>query len=113
MDLNFVVHKLDFFSSKPGKVQFECLVILLSYIRYNNTLGLDYYADMNDAPVYDLLIQASIQTENKLMVFYDSIWQYFPDNGRTTGSYILFYQGGTIDHGTHFSGPVSQSSAEN
>ena len=31
---------------------------------------------------------------------------------RITVSYIIFYQGGTIDHGTHVSGPVSQSSAE-
>ena len=26
--------------------------------------------------------------------------------------YIIFYQGGPIDHGTHVSGPVAQSSAE-
>ena len=39
---------------------------------YNNTLGLKYYADMNDTPVTDLLIQASIKAENKLMDFSDS-----------------------------------------
>ena len=31
---------------------------------------------------------------------------------RSTGAYIIFYQGGPIDHGTHVPGPVSQSSAE-
>ena len=68
---------------------------------------------MNDAPLHDLLIQASINTENQLMDFSDSSWQDCPDTGRNTGAYIIFYQGGSIDHGTNFPGPVSQSSAKN
>ena len=44
------------------------------------------------------------------MDFSDSICQYFPDTGRITGAYIIFYQGGIIDNGTHVPGPVSQSS---
>ena len=67
---------------------------------------------MNDAPVSDLLRQASIKTENKLMAFSDSSWQDCPDTCRSTGAYIIFYQGGTIDHVTYVPGPVSQSSAE-
>ena len=42
------------------------------------------------------------------MDFYDSIWQDCPDTGRSTGAYIIFYQGGPIDHGTHAPGTVSQ-----
>ena len=82
------------------------------YIRDNKTLGLKYYADMNDAPVTDLLRQANIKTKNQLMAFYDSIWKDCQETGISTGSYIIFYQGGTIDHVTHVSGPVAQSSAE-
>ena len=67
---------------------------------------------MNDSPVTHLLRQASIKTENHLMDFSYSSWQDFPDTGRSTGSYIIFYQGGPIDHGTHVPGPVAQSSAE-
>ena len=44
------------------------------------------------------------------MVFYDSIWQDRTDTGRSTVSYIVFYQVEPIDHCTHFSGPVAQSS---
>ena len=44
--------------------------------------------------------------------FSDSSWQYCPDTGRSTEAYIIFYQGGTIDHGTHVPGPVAQSSSE-
>ena len=46
------------------------------------------------------------------MAFSDSSWQDFPDTGRSTGAYIIHYQGGPIDHGTHVPGPVAQSSAE-
>ena len=67
--MSFAVHKLKKFSANPGKVHFEGLVHLLRYIRDNNTLGLKYYADMNDTPVTDLLIQASIKAENHLMDF--------------------------------------------
>ena len=97
MDLSFAVHKLETFTANPGKVYFEILVPLLRYIRDNNTLVLKYYANINDAVVSDLLIQASIKTENQLMYFYDSSWKYCPDTGICTGSYIIFYQGGSID----------------
>ena len=46
------------------------------------------------------------------MAFSDSSWKYFTETGRSTGAYIIFYQGGSIDHGTHVLGPVAQSSAE-
>ena len=75
-------------------------------------MGLKYYADINDALVSDLLRQAIIKTENRFMGFSDSSWQDCPDTGRITGAYIIFYQGGPIEHGTHFPVPVDQSSAE-
>ena len=112
MDLSFAVKKLAKFSANPGKVHFEGLVHLLRYIRGNKTLGLKYYADMNDAPVADLLRQANINTKNHLMDFFGSSWQDCPDTGRSTGAYIIFYQGGPIYHGAHVPGPVAQSSAE-
>ena len=70
-------------------------------------MGLKYYADMNDAPVFYLLIQTSIKTENHLMDFSDSSWKYFPDTGISTGAQIIFYQGGPTNHGTHVPGPVA------
>ena len=75
MDLSFAVHKLAKFLANPGKVHFEGLVHLLRYIGYNKTLGLKYYADLNDAPVTDLLRRANIKTNNHLMAFSDSSWQ--------------------------------------
>ena len=112
MDLNFILHKLAKFSENPDKVYFEVLVHLLIYIRENKTLVLKYYADMNDAPVTELSRQASIKTENHLMDFSDSSWKDCPDTGRSTGAYIIFYKSGPIDHVTHVTGPVAQSSTE-
>ena len=67
---------------------------------------------MNNAPVSDLLRQASIETKNHLMDFSDFSWQDFPDTGRSIGAYIIFFQGGPIEHVTHVPGPVAQSSTE-
>ena len=61
-------------SSSHGKVHFEGLINLLRYIRDNKTLDLKYYADLNDAPVTDLLRQANNKTKNHLMDFSDSSW---------------------------------------
>ena len=46
------------------------------------------------------------------MPFSDSSRQYCPNTGISTGAYIIFYQGGPIDHGTHVPGPVAQYIAE-
>ena len=108
MELIFAVHKLVKFSANPSKVHFEVLVHLLIYIRENKTLGLKNNADMNDAPVTDQLRTASIKNENLFIDFSDSSWQDFPDSGTIKGAYIIFYQGGPIDHGIHVPGPVSQ-----
>ena len=111
MDLSFSVHKVAKFSANTGKVHFEGLVHLLRYSRENKTLVLKYYADLNDAPVTDLLRQANINTKNQLMAFSGTSCQDCPDTGRSTGAYIIFYRGGSIDHDTHVPGPVAQSSA--
>ena len=95
MDLSFAVHKLAKFSANNGKLNLEGLVHLLRYIRENKTLGLKYYADLNDASVTDLLRQANINTKNHLVDFSDSSCQDFTDTVRRTGAYIIFFQDGS------------------
>ena len=92
------MHKLESFPSNPGKLQYEGLVHLLKYIRDNKTLGLKYYAKIEDAPLSDLLIQAIIKTDNQLMLFSDSSCQDLPCTGRSTGAYIVFNQSVPIDN---------------
>ena len=80
------MRNLEKFSENPGKVNFEGLVHLLRYIRYNKTLGWKYYANINDAQVSDLLRQSSIKTDNNLMAFFNSSWKYCPDTCTSTGA---------------------------
>ena len=46
------------------------------------------------------------------MKFSYSSWKDCPYTGRSTGAYIIFYQGGPIEHGTNVPGTVAQSSVE-
>ena len=78
------MHKLEKFSANPGNLHFEKLAHLLSYIMNNKTLGLNYYANINDAQLSYLLGQASIKNENQLMSFSDSSWKDCPDTGIIT-----------------------------
>ena len=55
------------------------------HIRDDKTLVLKYDSDINDSLVSDLLIQASIKTENQLVYFSGFSWHNFPDTGRSTG----------------------------
>ena len=67
---------------------------------------------MNDAPISDLFRKASIKTENHLMDFSDYSWQHCTDTGIIIGTFIIFYQGGPIEHFSHVPGPVAQPSSE-
>ena len=59
----------------------------------------------------NILRQANIKTNKKLMDFSDSSCKDCPETGRSKGAYIIFYQGVPIDHGTHVPVPVAQYSA--
>ena len=73
-------------------------------------MGLKYYDDMKEAPLSDLLRQVIINTDNQLISFSDYSWQDFPDTEISTEAYIIFYQGGPIDHGTPIPLPFDESS---
>ena len=109
VDLCFSAHKLEKCSSNTAKLHMGRFLHLLRYITYNKNLGLKYYSRINYAPLYELLIQAIIQFENQLVVFYDYIWKYYLCTVWSTVEYIVFYQDGPIGYFTYVPGPVSQS----
>ena len=108
VDLCFEVQNMQAFSWNTGKVHFEGLVNFLRYIVDTKNLGFIYYAKIEFTDLSDILIQSIIKNNNQLLVFFDYNWQDCSDTDSITGEYILFYQGGQIDHWTHVSGPVSQ-----
>ena len=75
-------------------------------------MGLKYYSDMKYATLSYLFIQASIKTDNQLVVFSDYSWQDWLDTSRSTGAYIIFYKGWKFGHGRHVPVPVPQSISE-
>ena len=88
------------------------LVNLLRYITGNNNFALDYYSKILYSPLSVLLRHASINSENQFMVLLYYRCQDCSDTGRSTGSYIVFYQGGPIDNCTHVPGTLPHYSAE-
>ena len=76
----------------------------------NKTLGLRYSANIDDAPVSDLMRQANTKTDNLLMDYSDYSWQDFLDTGWSTGAYIILYHVRPIYHLKHVTGPFAQSS---
>ncbi|MGH7973945.1 MAG: reverse transcriptase domain-containing protein [bacterium] len=111
-DIVFAVMKLVKFSNNPGKSHFEALIHLLGYIRDNASLGLRFYSNLEEAPVTKLLKEHNITPRRALFSFSDSSWQDCPDTGRSTGSNVIFYQGGVVDHSSFVPGPVAMSSGE-
>ena len=96
----------------PGQEHFRALIHLLQYLRDNTNLGLTFYHNIEDAPIYKLIKEAGEKDVKKLFGMHDSSWQDYPVTGESTASYVLFYQGGTVDYSTYVPSPVAMSSAE-
>jgi len=63
--------------------------------------------------MYEILKQNKIDPIHHIFGMHDSSWQDCPDTGRSTGSCLLFKQGGVlVDFNTFVPTPVAMSSAE-
>ena len=108
VDLCFEVHKLERFSSNPGILNFDGLVHLLRYIRYNKNLG--WYI----IPRY--IIHLYLTSWDRLAIITrTNLWCSIIPYGRTVQILVeiqehiyIFNQGGSIDHFTHVTGTVAQ-----
>ena len=111
-DIMYAVTKLAKFMRMPGRKHFLALIHLLYYLRDNCNLGLKYYRKLADSPVQVILTQNNFKGKHVLLGFHDSSWQDCPDSGKSTGSHVLFGQGGPIDFSSFVPAPVAMSSAE-
>jgi hypothetical protein len=111
-DIAFPVNKLAKFSRSPGTKHFEAILHLLRYLRDNTYLGLRYYSNANDSPIYKSLQDNKINETGLLLAYSDSSWHDDVDSGRSTGGYLISYMGGIVDHSSNMPGPVALSSAE-
>jgi hypothetical protein len=111
-DIIYAVNKLAKLTRRPGQVHFEALLHLLRYLRDNSLYGVRFYSNISDAPLYQMLLKQNIEEKHTFFGFTDSSWNDDPDNGRSTGCYIITYMGGIIDHSSNMPDPVALSSAE-
>ena len=110
--LQFSVRKHAKFMRLPGRPHFTAIMHTLHHIRCNHLFGLTFYSNVMDAPVARLLFEHGVDPTAPLIAFTDSSWQDCPDSGRSTGGYVLFYQGGVVDSASAMPDPVALSSAE-
>ena len=98
--------------SMPGEAHFEALLLLLHHIRCHPPNAICFYRDVTHSPLYGLLQNAHLQEINPILVaFSDSSWGDTEDR-RSTGCYLVFFQGGIIAHSTFVPSPIAMSSAE-
>ena len=112
-DIIFAVNKLAKFTRRPGENHIKALLHLLGYLRDHTHLGVRFYSNLADAPVTKLLQENG--HDFALIPFYgfsDSSWNDDVDNGRSTGSFLVLYMGGVVDHSSNLPDPVALSSAE-
>jgi hypothetical protein len=112
VDIVFAVNKLAKFTRQPGKVQFKALIHLLCYLCNNNNYGIHFYSNIEESPMYQMLLQQNISEKHSFFGFADSSWNDDQDNGRRTGFFIITYMGGAIDHSSNMPYPIALSSAE-
>jgi hypothetical protein len=111
-DIIYAVNKLAKFSRSPGRVHFDVLIHLLRYLRDHTYLGVKFYSNFVDAPLYQTLSAQNIQQHHPFFGFSDSSWNDDVDTGRSTGCFIITYMGGVVDHSSNTPDPVALSSAE-
>ena len=111
-DITFAVTKLAKFMRVLRQEHFRALIHLLQCLRDNSNFGITFYRNVEDSLVYYLLRQAGETNVKTLFGMHDSSWQDCPDTEQSTGSYILFSQGGAVDYSTFVLSPVAMSSAE-
>jgi len=112
IDIIYAVNKLAKFTRKPGKVHFDALIHLLQYLCNNSLLGVRFYSEIGDSPVYKMLLAIKIDERHLFFGFTYLSWNDDQDSGRSTGCFVITYMGGIVDHSSNMPDPIALSSAE-
>jgi hypothetical protein len=88
------------------------VVILLHCINQQTQLGITYYPDVKKSLIYQLLQENNMTPSRHVFTLCDSCWDDDHDTSRRTGGFLIFHQGGLVDHSSNMSKPVAMISAE-
>jgi Reverse transcriptase (RNA-dependent DNA polymerase) len=108
----YAIRKLCKFTRMPGRKHYEALHHLLNHIRCFPTPPLVYYHNVHDSPLAKMLIEAGHQDVDPTLVYFTDSSFHDCDDGRSTGCYLGFLQGGLIDMASSVPSIISHSSAE-
>jgi hypothetical protein len=98
--LQFGVRKLSRFMRMPGRKHFKALRHMLHFIRCHRTSsGIKYYSNPTEAPMHATLIEAGCTkaTAFPIIAVSDSSFDDCPDTHRSTGGYMIHWQGGVVE----------------
>jgi hypothetical protein len=111
-DITFAVNKLARYSRQPGEPHMIALIHLLRYLKQHTQYGLTFYSDITNSPSYKVLLDNNVLPSRNMFTFCDSSWDDDHDTSRSTGGFLIFYQGGVVDHSSNMPDPIAMSSAE-
>jgi hypothetical protein len=108
----FAIRKLCSHMQFPGERHFKALLHLLHHIRCHPPNALCYYTDPTQSPLAALLRSANLSRLDPFFItITDSSWGDC-DNQRSTGCYLVLFQGGLVDYSSFVPTPITLSSAE-
>jgi hypothetical protein len=111
--LHFPIRKLAKFMIRPGRTHFAAAAHLLRHLRCSTRCGgLTYYADIQKAPITQLLASIDAPTDFPFVMFTDSSWQDCLDTSRSTGCSRLLPSEALLTASSVRLDPVVSSSAE-
>jgi hypothetical protein len=113
--LNYAIRKLARFMQFPGRTHFKLLHHLLRHIQCHRCSGgIKFYANNKLSPLYQLLADNNLKDygDYPMLLLADTSFQDCPDTSRSTGSFLLFLQGGVIDAASSMPSLISHSTCE-
>jgi hypothetical protein len=98
--LQYGVRKLSRFMRLPGKQHFKALKHMLHFIRCHRTTGgIKYYVNPLESPIATTLAEAGAGKANDypIIAVSDSSFDDCPDTHRSTGGFMIHWQGGVVE----------------
>ena len=110
-DILFITCKLLKACHDPGINNFKALLWLFGYLQKNPDLGIKFYHDVTQSPIYQITKSQNIP-QPELLGFSDASWQDCLDTRRSTAGELIYCQGGYVHARSHVPVPIAMSSAE-
>ena len=108
----FAIRKACKFMNLPGRNHFHAVQHLMLHMWCHPPKPLKYYSDVRKSPLAKFLIDASLRDVDPFYVMFTDSSFADCDNARSTGGYVILYQGGIVDMGSFVPQPIAQSTCE-